>query len=110
MSLWEESFEEAILVILCKLPLVLIVWLVATFLALALRTGESGQYTLALFTLMGTLVFVAIFGIIFWTRTFANLRFFVLKENQGYAKKRIAFRELFRKQIIFGDEGDGMWF
>lgn len=107
VPLWKESFDDAVEEIFFNLPFILFIWFVATWFVEQLRFGSIEQITAASFALMGIVVFLVIFEIIFLIKMYANLRFFVLKENHGYAKKRIAFRELFKKQIIFDEKGEG---
>jgi len=107
VPLWKESFDDAVEEIFFNLPFILFIWFVATWFVEQLRFGSIEQITAASFALMGIVVFLVIFEIVFLIKMYSNMRFFVLKENQEYAKKRIGYREIFKKQIIFDEKGEG---
>ncbi|PHJ39165.1 hypothetical protein P378_05170 [Desulforamulus profundi] len=110
MSLWRESFADAIEEIIFNIPLVSLLWFVITLLTEQLRTGSEGQITVASFILTGTVVFLVILVFIFCIKTYTNLRCIVLKENPRYAKKRITLKEVLIKQIIYDRGDDDDWF
>ncbi len=110
MSLWKESFTDAVEEIIFNIPFISLLWLVITLFTEQLRTSHEGQITIASFVLTGTVVFLAILGFIFCIKTYTNLRCIVLKENPRYAKNRITLKEVLTKQITYNRGEDDDWF